>query len=94
MTVSSSCPPGVKPSSEMDMTDGCGLINLQALHSLHEQLGLWADVPTAIQCRIAGAKVLPNEVRCLWYPKSPLFRVCYFNTLERRRVAGRTPVSG
>ncbi|KAI9459182.1 RNA dependent RNA polymerase-domain-containing protein [Lactarius psammicola] len=56
--VSSSCPPGVKPSSEMDMTDGCGLINLQALHALHEQLSLWGEVPTAVQCRIAGAKGL------------------------------------
>jgi hypothetical protein len=56
--VSSSCPPGVKPSSEMDMTDGCGLINVTALHSLHEQLGLWKEVPTAVQCRIAGAKGL------------------------------------
>jgi hypothetical protein len=41
----------------MDMTDGCGLVNLQALHSLHEQLDLWGEVPTAVQCRIAGAKV-------------------------------------
>jgi hypothetical protein len=42
----------------MDMTDGCGLINLHALHLLHERLGLWKEVPVAIQCRLAGAKVL------------------------------------
>ena len=56
--VSSSCPPGVKHPSEMDMTDGCGLINLHALHMLHENIGLWKEVPMAIQCRLAGAKVL------------------------------------
>ncbi|KAF8273707.1 RNA dependent RNA polymerase-domain-containing protein [Lactarius quietus] len=71
--VSSSCPPGVKPSSEMDMTDGCGLINLQALHSLHEKLDLWRGVPTAVQCRIAGAKGLllqhPGKEETSWtYP--------------------------
>jgi RNA-dependent RNA polymerase len=60
--VSSWCPSGVKPPSEMDMTDGCGLINLQALCHLHEQLSLWNEIPTALQCRLAGAKVfsLPN----------------------------------
>ncbi|KAI0264673.1 RNA dependent RNA polymerase-domain-containing protein [Gloeopeniophorella convolvens] len=47
-----------KPPSEMDMTDGCGLINLQALHSIHEHLAFWKDVPVAIQCRVAGAKGL------------------------------------
>jgi hypothetical protein len=56
--VSPSCPAGVKPTSEMVMTDGCGLINLQAIHMLHEKLGLWKEVPSAIQCRLAGAKVL------------------------------------
>ncbi len=56
--VSSSCPPGIKHSSEMDMTDGCGLINLHAIHMLHERLGLWKEIPVAIQCRLAGAKVL------------------------------------
>lgn len=71
--VSSSCPPGVKPSNEMDMTDGCGLINLQALHALHEQLGLWAETPTAVQCRVAGAKGLllqhPGKEETSWtYP--------------------------
>lgn len=71
--VSSSCPPGVKPSSEMDMTDGCGLINLQALHALHEQLGLWREIPAAVQCRIAGAKGLllqhPGKEENSWtYP--------------------------
>ena len=42
----------------MVMTDGCGLINLQAMHMLHEKLGLWKEVPVAIQCRLAGAKVM------------------------------------
>lgn len=56
--VSASCPPGVKPASEMDMTDGCGLINLHAIHTLHEKLGLWKEMPVAIQCRLGGAKVL------------------------------------
>jgi hypothetical protein len=55
--VSSSCPADVKPTSEMVMTDGCGLINLQAMLMLHEKLGLWKEVPVAIQCRLAGAKV-------------------------------------
>ncbi|KAI0305318.1 RNA dependent RNA polymerase-domain-containing protein [Multifurca ochricompacta] len=56
--VSSSCPPGMKHASEMDMTDGCGLINIHALHALHKQLGLWKEAPVAIQCRLAGAKGL------------------------------------
>jgi RNA dependent RNA polymerase len=42
----------------MDMTDGCGLINLHAIHILYEKLGLWKEIPVAIQCRLAGAKVL------------------------------------
>jgi RNA-dependent RNA polymerase len=42
----------------MDMTDGCGLINLHAIHMLHERLGLWKEAPVAIQCRLGGAKVL------------------------------------
>ncbi|KAI0293977.1 RNA dependent RNA polymerase-domain-containing protein [Russula brevipes] len=56
--VSSSCLPLVKPTSEMDMTDGCGLMNLQASYVLHKELGLWRDAPVAIQCRLAGAKGL------------------------------------
>ena len=55
--MSSNCPPDVKPPSEMDMTDGCGLINLNAIHMLHEKLGFWKEIPVAIQCRLAGAKV-------------------------------------
>jgi hypothetical protein len=47
----------LKHPSEMDMTDGCGLINLHAIHMLHERLNLWKEVPVAIQCRLAGAKV-------------------------------------
>jgi hypothetical protein len=42
----------------MDMTDGCGLMNLQAIYVLHKELGLWRDAPVEIQCRLAGAKVL------------------------------------
>jgi hypothetical protein len=42
----------------MDMTDGCGLVNLHAIHLLHERLGLWKETPVAIQCRLGGAKVL------------------------------------
>ena len=45
----------------MDMTDGCGLINIQALHALHERLDLWGEIPTAIQCRVAGAKVFSQS---------------------------------
>jgi hypothetical protein len=56
--VSSNCPSDMKHSSEMDMSDGCGLINLHAIHMLHEKLGLWKEIPVAIQCRLAGAKVL------------------------------------
>lgn len=41
----------------MVMTDGCGLINIQAMHMLHEKLDLWKEAPVAIQCRLAGAKV-------------------------------------
>jgi len=39
-----------------DMTDGCGYINKIALKALRELLQ-WDTTPTAIQCRIAGAKV-------------------------------------
>lgn len=38
------------------MTDGCGFINLAALKKLRSVFG-WETCPTAIQCRIAGAKV-------------------------------------
>ncbi|KAG2369444.1 RNA dependent RNA polymerase-domain-containing protein [Suillus spraguei] len=40
-----------------DMTDGCGYINKAALKALRE-LMQWEATPTAIQCRIAGAKGL------------------------------------
>ncbi|KAG2056931.1 hypothetical protein BDR06DRAFT_980975 [Suillus hirtellus] len=40
-----------------DMTDGCGYINKIALKALRELLQ-WDTTPTAIQCRIAGAKGL------------------------------------
>ncbi|KAG1749874.1 RNA dependent RNA polymerase-domain-containing protein [Suillus paluster] len=40
-----------------DMTDGCGYINKTGLRALRELLQ-WDVIPTAIQCRIAGAKGL------------------------------------
>jgi RNA-dependent RNA polymerase len=47
--------PGKAPSSKI-MTDGCGFANLAALCSIGELLEL-DSVPTAVQCRVAGAKV-------------------------------------
>ncbi|KAI9508083.1 RNA dependent RNA polymerase-domain-containing protein [Russula earlei] len=71
--ISSSCPPGVKHTSEMNMTDGCGLMNHQAIYMLHEKLGVWKEIPVAIQCRLAGAKGLlllhPGKEENIWpYP--------------------------
>jgi RNA-dependent RNA polymerase len=43
------------------MTDGCGFINKVALKELRELLQ-WDTVPTAIQCRIAGAKVTAHRL--------------------------------
>jgi len=79
----------------MDMTDGCGLINLNAIHKLHEKLGFWKEIPVAIQCRLAGAKVF---VLFFYHIKSylntSLFRdfCCYI--LARRRIAGNILVPG
>ncbi|KAH7915886.1 RNA dependent RNA polymerase-domain-containing protein [Hygrophoropsis aurantiaca] len=42
---------------DSDMTDGCGYINRTALKTL-QQMFDWEFCPTAIQCRIAGAKGL------------------------------------
>ncbi|KAH9962190.1 RNA dependent RNA polymerase-domain-containing protein, partial [Russula dissimulans] len=56
--VSSVVLPGTKHPSETDMTDGCGLINLQAIYQLHKNLAIWKEAPIAIQCRLAGAKGL------------------------------------
>jgi hypothetical protein len=92
--VSSSCPPGVKHTSEMDMTDGCGLINLHALHMLHEKLGLWKEVPVAIQCRLAGAKVLVFILLIYSEVLKAFLRDCCSYILARRRIAGNTQVSG
>ena len=47
--------PGKVPSAQI-MTDGCGFANLATLHSIKEVLEL-DNIPTAVQCRIAGAKV-------------------------------------
>ena len=38
------------------MTDGCGFANLATFQSIAEVLEL-DSVPTAVQCRVAGAKV-------------------------------------
>ncbi|KAH9916727.1 RNA dependent RNA polymerase-domain-containing protein [Epithele typhae] len=49
-----------KPPSEVQMTDGCGLMNQTAMHLLYERVGarLWTRAPTAVQVRIGGAKGL------------------------------------
>lgn len=94
--MSSNCPSNIKHPSEMDMTDGCGLINLHAIHMLHERLGLWKEVPVAIQCRLAGAKVLVFifYYYIKRYLNTTLFRGFYCYILTRRRIAGNIPVSG
>ena len=38
------------------MTDGCGFANLATLYAIKEVLEL-DSIPTAVQCRVAGAKV-------------------------------------
>ncbi|KAI0646405.1 RNA dependent RNA polymerase-domain-containing protein [Trametes meyenii] len=47
-----------KPPSEMQMTDGCGLANRAVMRLLHAKFPSWSEEPTAIQCRIGGAKGL------------------------------------
>ncbi|TBU26167.1 RNA dependent RNA polymerase-domain-containing protein [Dichomitus squalens] len=47
-----------KPPSEMQMTDGCGFANRAVMRMLHDKFPAWQDEPTAIQCRIGGAKGL------------------------------------
>ena len=42
----------------MQMTDGCGFANRAVMRLLHEKFRTWAEEPTAIQCRIGGAKGL------------------------------------
>ncbi|KAI0635289.1 RNA dependent RNA polymerase-domain-containing protein [Trametes polyzona] len=49
---------GGKPPSEMQMTDGCGLANRALMRILEARFSTWRDEPTAIQCRIGGAKGL------------------------------------
>lgn len=44
------------PPCQKIMTDGCGFANLATLHAIKESLEL-DNIPTAVQCRIAGAKV-------------------------------------
>ena len=45
-----------KIPAEMDMTDGCGFANAQLLNQLKDALE-WDRFPTAVQCRLGGAKV-------------------------------------
>lgn len=93
ISVSSSWPFNIKHPSEMDMTDGCGLINLHAIHMLHERLGFWKEVPVAIQCRLAGAKVFLFLLNKKMF-NTFLFRgFCYY-ILARRKIAGNIPVPG
>ncbi|KAI0674419.1 RNA dependent RNA polymerase-domain-containing protein [Trametes maxima] len=47
-----------KPPSEMQMTDGCGLANRAVMRLLHAKFPSWPEEPTAVQCRIGGAKGL------------------------------------
>ncbi|KAI0827061.1 RNA-dependent RNA polymerase [Trametes gibbosa] len=51
-----------RPSSEMCMTDGCGLANRAFTRALNARLSFLRAEPTAIQCRIAGSKGL----QCLY----------------------------
>ncbi len=46
-----------KPPSEMQMTDGCGFANRAVMLALHDRFA-WEAAPTAVQCRIGGAKGL------------------------------------
>ncbi|RPD65627.1 hypothetical protein L226DRAFT_543193 [Lentinus tigrinus ALCF2SS1-7] len=46
-----------KPPSEMQMTDGCGFANRALMQILYDKLP-WPMPPTAVQCRIGGAKGL------------------------------------
>ncbi|KAI0777795.1 RNA dependent RNA polymerase-domain-containing protein [Trametes elegans] len=47
-----------KPPSEMQMTDGCGFANRAVMRLLKAKFPTWQEEPTAIQCRIGGAKGL------------------------------------
>ncbi|KAF9229158.1 hypothetical protein BS17DRAFT_742893 [Gyrodon lividus] len=68
-------------SAGSDMTDGAGYINLAALKLL-QGLFDWGTVPTAIQCRIAGAKGLllrhpdslenGSTIPCVWLRPSQI----------------------
>ena len=42
----------------MQMTDGCGLANRALMQALFQKMGRWPAPPTAVQCRIGGAKGL------------------------------------
>ncbi|KAI0746913.1 RNA dependent RNA polymerase-domain-containing protein [Daedaleopsis nitida] len=46
-----------KPPSEMQMTDGCGFANRAVMQLLYDRFP-WFIQPTAVQCRIGGAKGL------------------------------------
>ena len=51
-----------KVPAEKIMTDGCGLANRAVMKSLKEQFD-WPEEPSAVQCRVGGAKVRPRLVR-------------------------------
>ncbi|KAI0737583.1 RNA dependent RNA polymerase-domain-containing protein, partial [Daedaleopsis nitida] len=53
--------PKRKPPSEMQMTDGCGLANRALMQALYGKFPAWSFPPTAVQCRIGGAKGLLLE---------------------------------
>ena len=42
----------------MQMTDGCGFANRKVMQLLYDRYPTWDHMPTAIQCRIGGAKGL------------------------------------
>ncbi|KAI0053138.1 hypothetical protein FA95DRAFT_934567 [Auriscalpium vulgare] len=72
---------GGKVPSEMEMTDGCGLVNSKALFALLKK-DLWDQIPTAFQFRIKGAKGVllrhpgteENEMTepCIWLRPSQI----------------------
>lgn len=66
------------------MTDGCGWINKAGLRRIHYQFQ-WSTWPTAIQCRVAGAKVSHNSFRyfllTIIYLLGAVDRVFCFNIL-------------
>ncbi|KAG8927481.1 hypothetical protein FRC02_008104, partial [Tulasnella sp. 418] len=71
---------GIKPKSEMIMTDGCGLINRAALLHIRDRMSL-VEMPCAVQARLGGTKGMymlhpdpgrSDEPPRLWYRPSQL----------------------